>query len=120
MFECIVYVDRPTDIHSNIHREPPEDEIIVHHWCIIMPSVSKKAARRCADDLKGQSVADPAPRNSSMSIGIIDIPLFGQLSGQSVDDFCGMSAESAIRSHHEGSLALDLGWTPFGACSPQI
>jgi hypothetical protein len=25
--------------------------------------------------------------DSSMSIGIIDIPLFGQLSGQSVDDF---------------------------------
>jgi hypothetical protein len=47
-----------------------------------------------------QSVADPAP-DSSMSIGIIDIPLFGQLSGQSVDDFSSMRAEGTIRAHRE-------------------
>jgi hypothetical protein len=33
-----------------------------------------------------------------MSIGFIDIPLFGQLFGQSVDEFCGTNAESDIRS----------------------
>jgi hypothetical protein len=88
--------------HSNIHGGTPKHEIIVHHWRIIIPSVSMKAlARRCADDFEGQSVVNPAS-NSSMSIGIIYIPLFGQLSGQSVDEFCGMNAESAICSHHEG------------------
>ena len=92
--------------HSDIHGRTPEHEIIIHHGCIVIPSVSTKAARRCADDLKGQSVVDPAAPDStstsSMSIGIIDIPLFGQLSGQSVDDFSSMRAEGTIRAHHEG------------------
>jgi hypothetical protein len=37
-----------------------------------------------------------------MSIGIIYIPLFGQLSSQSVDDFSSMKAESTVCSHHKG------------------
>jgi hypothetical protein len=37
-----------------------------------------------------------------MSIEIVYIPVLGQLSGQSVDDFNGMNAESTICSHHKG------------------
>jgi hypothetical protein len=37
-----------------------------------------------------------------MLIGIVYIPLFGQLSSQSVDDFSGMNAESTVCSHHKG------------------
>jgi hypothetical protein len=39
--------------HSNIRGRTPEHEIIIHHWCIIISSVSTKAARRCAEDFKG-------------------------------------------------------------------
>jgi hypothetical protein len=37
-----------------------------------------------------------------MPFGIVYIPLFDQLSSQSVDDFSSMNAESTVCSHHKG------------------
>jgi hypothetical protein len=59
MLKCIINVRceqinqrREACAHTNIHGGAPEHEIIIHHRCIIIPSVSTKVARRCADDFE--------------------------------------------------------------------
>jgi hypothetical protein len=81
-----------------------QHEIIIHHWCIIIPSVS--TCRRCGDDLEGQTVVNPTSNSSPTSIGIVYVVshcLVSFLAKQSVDDFCGMNA-AEIRDSLEVSV----------------